>query len=162
MASAVPRPRGAGRTGGGGDDPVVATFDGEAIYLSELEQHAQGPLRQVEQTRYQILRRTLDQMVIERAVLDLAAERGMTREELMRAEVDDKVEAPSDAEVERFYEENKAKFQRDSQTMRASHFSVVEGPREGMSRVRIIDRERGDLVYPAGPELAARRGPTQP
>jgi protein-disulfide isomerase len=90
----------------GREDPVVATFGDDTVTLSELEAAATGRLRELDRRRFEILTETLAEVADERLILDEAAKRQMTREELLRAEIDDKVVAPTDADIQKYYDEH--------------------------------------------------------
>lgn len=86
---------------------VVATVGGKPITIEQVETSAAGPLRQLEQQRYETIEGTL-QKVIEEQVLDLEAKaQHTTREELIAKA---RAAEPTDAEIDAFYEQNKAQI----------------------------------------------------
>ncbi len=99
---------GADEAAAGGE--VVATVGEAVITRAELEQAAAAELRQVEQQRYEILARGLEQAVADKLLELEAASRGVSTEELLNAEVDAKLTPPGDAEVDAFYEQNKSRI----------------------------------------------------
>jgi len=77
---------------------VAATINGEAISMAEvdrrvLEQYARGQM-------YDLRRRVLDQVLADRLLEHEAKARGMTRDQLLKLEVDSKVPPPSEEEVQ--------------------------------------------------------------
>ena len=103
---------------------VLAKVQGEEILRSDVEAKAKQSLDQLEtervrfevqqiQKRYRALQNALASLTAEK-VLDLeAAAAGISREELVKQEVDAKVEPPSDEEVEAYFEKNKKRFKGD-------------------------------------------------
>lgn len=100
---------------------VVAEVMGEQITQTQLEEKAAAQLQQVdaqlqqcqkqaEQNRYQVLEGNLAQLIEEKMLDAEAAARGITREELVAAEIDAKVAAVTDAEVDTWYAENQARI----------------------------------------------------
>jgi protein-disulfide isomerase len=100
---------------------VVAEVMGEQITQAQLEEKAAAQLQQVdaqlqqcqkqaEQNRYQVLEGNLAQLIEEKMLDAEAAARGVTREELVAAEIDAKVAAVTDAEVDTWYTENQARI----------------------------------------------------
>lgn len=82
---------------------TVALVDGQAITAQELEPLAEAQVRQLRNQEYEVRRRALDDLVTQK-VLDAAArKRGLTADQLLKAEVDGKFTPPTDAEVEAFY-----------------------------------------------------------
>jgi protein-disulfide isomerase len=89
------------------EDEIVAQVAGEVITMSQLEQAKAAQLKRFEQERYDLLRSALDDVAMETMITKAAAERGVTSEELMRAEVQDKIMPPTEEELKARYEANK-------------------------------------------------------
>jgi protein-disulfide isomerase len=89
------------------EDEVVAQVAGEAITMSQLEEAKSAQLKRLEQERYDLLRAALDEVAMEKLVEKAAADRGLTPEELMRAEVQDKIVPPTPEELQARYDANK-------------------------------------------------------
>lgn len=106
---------------------VMAELHGEKILLSDVEEKAAKGLEQLEtekirfevqqiQKRYRVMQNALNSLVAEK-VLDLEANaKGISRTDLITQEVDEKLEEPSDEEVEAYYEKNKKRFEGDKET----------------------------------------------
>jgi protein-disulfide isomerase len=89
---------------------VIAEVNGSPILASELEQKASSRLARLRQEEYEIRRAALEELLSERLLDAEAAKRGVSRDELIRREVESKVASPAAAIVERLYEQNKARF----------------------------------------------------
>ncbi|MCP3104428.1 thioredoxin domain-containing protein [Myxococcus sp. K15C18031901] len=86
-------------------ETVVATFgDGQKITYKELNERIQEPLANLEKQKFQLRKRGLEGMVTERLVDAEAKKRGQTQEQFLKAEIDDKVPAPSDEKVKEVYD----------------------------------------------------------
>ncbi|MCE9668167.1 thioredoxin domain-containing protein [Myxococcus stipitatus] len=86
-------------------DTVVATYgDGQKITYKELNERIQEPLANLEKQKFQLRKRGLDGMVTERLVDAEAKKRGMTQEQYIKAEIDDKVPAPSEEKIKEVFE----------------------------------------------------------
>ena len=95
---------------GSEEDPavaVVATVGGEPITASQLAAESAGALQKVQKQIYDIQKQTLNQMIDDKLVSEAAAREGMTPQAYLVREVDGKVEAPSDKDIEAFYEQRK-------------------------------------------------------
>jgi protein-disulfide isomerase len=95
------------------DEPqakVVARVHGHDITLEDVDEKIFGTLADLRQQEYDARRGALDALVAERLIEAEATRRGLTTDSLLRQEVEDKVEAPDPAEVEAFYEMNKARL----------------------------------------------------
>jgi protein-disulfide isomerase len=94
----------------GTESPVAAYIGDDTITTAELEEQAAGELADLDQKRYELLRQTLEQMVDERLIRSAAAGAGLQPNDLMQAEVEDKVVPPTEEEIAAFYEQNKARL----------------------------------------------------
>jgi protein-disulfide isomerase len=90
-----------------GADAPVATVGGRTITRAELEAHVKPRLIEIENERYEAQREGLDEMIAEELIKQEAKARGTTPEALVKEEVDAKAPAPTDAEVQSVYDENK-------------------------------------------------------
>ncbi len=100
---------------------IVATVDGKPITDDELKKAAASELESLEiqrlqyeanyaRERHQVLESNLDRLIEERLLAAEAARIGISEKALLATEVDDKVKPPTQAEVEAFYEANKARI----------------------------------------------------
>jgi protein-disulfide isomerase len=93
---------------GGGD--VIAMVDGQPLPRSAMDEAIAKSSFQVRQQYYDLQRQILDQMIIDRLIEKEAKEKGKTKEALIKAEVDDKVKAVTDADIHTLYESQKAQM----------------------------------------------------
>jgi protein-disulfide isomerase len=100
---------------------IVATVNGENISerqlldaaaadLKKLDSNRPQPQSAYDRARLEILWRFLNGIIDEKLIAAGAERNKMTREQLLQAEVESNVETPSPAEVEQFYEINKAQI----------------------------------------------------
>ena len=92
------------------DVSVMATVGTATISRAEVEDLVASQLRDLDRQRQQVLEQGLEQMVEKKLVELEAAKRGVTVDELMEAEVGSKIGEVTDADVDAFYEENKARI----------------------------------------------------
>ncbi len=118
VAACAAQPEGADQQTAGG---AVAEVMGEKITQAELEAKAADQLKmvdaqleqcqkQAEQNRYQVLEASVQQLVEDKMLAAEAAARGVSREELVAAEIDAKVAAVTDADIDAWYTENQARI----------------------------------------------------
>ncbi|MFZ5468586.1 MAG: thioredoxin domain-containing protein [Myxococcota bacterium] len=97
-------------SGAGGEQPkdtVVATWgEGKKITLGELDEHLGDELAQLEEQKYRLRRQGIDSMVLKSLVEAEAKKEGQSEEEWIKRHVEDKVPAPSEAEIEQFFDAN--------------------------------------------------------
>ena len=88
----------------------VATVAGTPISREDLEKHVKPKLVEIENQRYEALSEGLDEMVSEQLFEKEAKSRNVTVEQLEATEITAKVPEPSDAEVQKVYDENKSQL----------------------------------------------------
>src|SRR5262249_49817055 len=88
-------------------DQPAATVDGKPISMSDVENHIRPKLIEIETQRYEALREGVDEMIAEELLTREAKARKISEEELVKIEIVDKIPAPSDADVQKVYDDNK-------------------------------------------------------
>jgi protein-disulfide isomerase len=107
-SAACSRARSAAPAAEGGDpQAVVARIDGHAITQKEVDARAESSLQRLKDEEYEARRSALDEMITERLMDAQAQAQGVSRDELLRREVDGKVAPPTRAEVKDLYDRNK-------------------------------------------------------
>src|SRR5437867_9190105 len=88
----------------------VAVIGDKTITLVDLDAQAAGALVRVRQEEYDARKQALDNMINDEVTAKESAAKGKTKEELLKAEVADKVADPAQPEIDAFYDQNKARF----------------------------------------------------
>ena len=100
--------------GSGQSSDVVARVAGQPITNADLEPLIGARLSQMrmqaEQNEFQLKQQAIDQIVRDKLVEAEAKAKGVTSEELLKTEVEDKVAAPTEDEIKQIYERNKARL----------------------------------------------------
>lgn len=126
---------------------VVATLGGQPITASELEQQIGSRLFSVRQQEYQIKSEGIREVAFRRQLERAAKAAGLTVDELLRREVNDKVSPPSEEEIAQIVQQFRPRLPQDEGQAK----SVV---RQGLTQQRLQQREaafRDELL--AGVEL---------
>ena len=93
-------------------DTVVATYGDQKITYAQLTERLGDDLQTFDQKyqkdRHTMLERGLEGMVTENLVNAEAKKRGQTQEQFLKAEIEDKVPAPTDAEIKQVFDGAKA------------------------------------------------------
>lgn len=93
---------------------IVATVGHRKIALGELEDRVRGDLVRIDTERYETLKQGLDDMISEELLDREAKGRHLSRAELEKQEIDDKVKKVTAEEVEKFYNDNKDRLRGQS------------------------------------------------
>ena len=92
---------------------IVVTVGGRPITAGALNERLKPIAYKLRLNNFNLAKQALDLTVNDLLLLAEAKRRGVPPEEIVRKEVSDKVRPPTDAEVRKFYEENKAKISGD-------------------------------------------------
>lgn len=120
--AAAPAAAAAPASGGGSD--VLATAGSKTITRADVEASVKSELSEVEAARYKILRGGVDELVATALFEQEATARGVTLEQLQDTEIVAKVPAPSDADVQKLYDDNKDQL--GGQSMEDVHDKLVD------------------------------------
>ena len=88
----------------------VAVVEGESISAAELDKAAGAELDKLEQQIYDVRVQRLDAMIGDKLLANEAKRRGVTVDSLVASEITAKTTGVSDADVDAFYEQNKARL----------------------------------------------------
>ncbi len=103
---------------------TVATVGDVTITRETLEKHVKPRLIEIESQRYEVLSDGLDDLVSEQLIEIEAKGKGVTPDQLVATEITAKVAEPSDAEIQKVYDDNKAQLQ--GQTLEQVKPRIVE------------------------------------
>ena len=98
------------KAAGAASSDTAAVIGDKTITLAELDAKAAGALVKVRQDEYEARRQALESLINDEVMAKEAAATKKTKEELTKAEITDKVPEPPQADVDAFYEQNKARF----------------------------------------------------
>ena len=88
----------------------VAVIGDKTITLQDLDVQAAGALVRVRQDEYEARKQALDNMVNDEVLAKEAAAKKVSKDDLVKTEVTNKLTDPPQADVDSFYEQNKARF----------------------------------------------------
>lgn len=97
---------------------VVATVGGVPLKADSLIERLKPIVYKIRIDAYEQTKRQTDRLVDDTLLLDEAKRRQIGPEEIIRAEVSDKVRTPTEDEVAKFYNENKARISGDLNSVR--------------------------------------------
>lgn len=106
-----------------GDD-TLATVGTKTFTRADIEARVKPKLVELDAQKYEIMREGLDEAVAEELFRLEAEARKITPEQLEKDEVENKVPAPSDADIQKVYDENKEELQ--GQTLDQVKPQIVE------------------------------------
>jgi len=122
----------------GSSPALLATVAGEPVNEDELQPLIQAQLQQIRNQEYQIKSRALETL-IERKVLAAAAkERSLSPEDLLKQEVDPKVQEPTDSEIETYYLGQKDRLGRPLDEVRPQLYQSLKDAKRELARAQYV------------------------
>lgn len=100
------------------NEAIVATIGGQPLKAGVINERFKPVVYQMRIQAYELMRQQAEQTVNNMLLLDEARRRQVGPEEIIRKEVSDKVRPPTEAEVTKFYEDNKSRINGDLNTVR--------------------------------------------
>lgn len=97
---------------------VIATIDGFPLKAEPLIERLKPIIYKMRLEAYEVTKNQTDQLVDDTLLLEEARHRQIGPEEIIRAEISDKVRPPTEDEVTKFYNDNKARISGDLNSVR--------------------------------------------
>jgi len=97
---------------------VVVTIAGQPLTAGLMLERLKPIVYNIKSETYELTKQRVDRLIDDMLLLDEARRRQIGPEEIVRAEISDKVKPPTDEEVTKFYSENKARISGDLNTVR--------------------------------------------
>jgi len=95
-------------------DTVVATIGSDKITAADLDEKLKGQLTQMEEEmnkqKFQLRRQKLDELIMDRLVEAEAKKKGQSKEDFLKAEVDGKIQQPTDDQVKKLFDESSSRL----------------------------------------------------
>lgn len=160
--------QGKGSMAKSGGDKVLATVNGKPITEAEVQKAAAAQLDQLEreyqQNRFQVVEAQLKQMVQDRMVEAEAAAKGVSKDQLIADAT--KAAEVTDAEVDKFYEENKERIPRPKEEVAGQIKTYLSQQRQGEARQAFVksleDKYKAEyMIEPMRVEVAADGFPSK-
>ncbi|HEU4508814.1 MAG TPA: thioredoxin domain-containing protein [Pyrinomonadaceae bacterium] len=107
-------------------DTVVATIAGQPLRASSLLERLKPIIYDMRLQAYELTKAKLDQLVNDMLLLEEARRRQIGPEQIIRAEISDKVRPPTEEEVAKFYNDNKARISGDLNSVRNQVASYLQ------------------------------------
>jgi protein-disulfide isomerase len=92
---------------------VLVSVNGEPIRIETIDERTRAYVNKLEQRIYNVRKQVLDRRINDLLVIAEANKRKVGSEEVIHTEITDKLTQPSDAQISKFYDENKAAIKTD-------------------------------------------------
>ena len=92
---------------------VLASVNGQPLRIETINERMKAYAYKMDRRIYDAQMQVVDRRINDTLIIDEARKKNVGAEVIMRTEITDKLKAPTDAEVARFYEENKSRINGD-------------------------------------------------
>jgi len=108
------------------DNAVVATVAGQPVLAGAISERLKPIVYKRRSAAYDAARKRTDQLINDILLLDEAHRRQIGPEQIIRTEITEKTRQPTDAEITKFYEENKVRINSDLEKVRFQISSYLQ------------------------------------
>lgn len=130
---------------------VVAKYGGKTITLKEVDGQITAQLKQFEKQKLELRQQTAEQMALQAIVKEEAGKVGQTEEQFLKANIDAKIPAPPEEQINKVFEENKARMPpgATAESMREQIIGFLSQEQRRDAAMKLF----GDLKTKAGYQL---------
>lgn len=121
---------------------VLASVNGQPLRIETVNERMKAYLYQMEMRIYEAQKQALDHRINNTLIADEANKRKIGSEELFRAEITEKTKPPSEAEIAKFYDENKARINGDLAANRTAIAEYLQQEQQQKLEKDLADRLR--------------------
>ncbi len=138
---------GLARAESGGGSEVVATIGDRQITKAELNAKIAGQLASIQNQIYKAKKGAIEAIADDYAIDKAARKANLSKEEYLKREVDDKIPAPSDADVQKVYDDNKAKISVPLDKIKPQIVSFIRKQKIAHNRQELLAKLRGENSF---------------
>ncbi|MFH0799818.1 MAG: thioredoxin domain-containing protein [Pseudomonadota bacterium] len=117
---------------------VAAAVGGETITMGELNDAAKSQLQRVDTEVYQIKKRVLDDLVEAKLIEEAAKKKGMSADKFLTEEIDAKVTAPADSDIQAVYDSSKERLGKPLEEVKGQITEYLKQSRKAQARGNLI------------------------
>jgi protein-disulfide isomerase len=121
---------------------VLASVNGQPIRIEAINERMKAYIYKLEMRIYSARKEILNRRINDLLIVAEANKRKIGPEEIVRTEINDKVKPPTDAEVTKFYEDNKSRITGDFATVRPQIVSYLEQQQQEKLETALAERLR--------------------
>jgi protein-disulfide isomerase len=122
---------------------VLAAVNGNPLRVETINERTRAYIYKLEMRIYTVRKGILDRRINDLLVVAEAAQRKVGPEEVVRQEITDKIKTPTEAEVSKFYQDNKANLKGDLAAARNSIVTYLQEQQQEQLEVALANKLRG-------------------
>lgn len=120
----------------------AAIVNGVKVTIDEIDEPIKNKIKELQEQIIESRKNEVD-LLINARLLDIEAKkRGISAEKILQLEVESKIIAPTDADAQRFYDQNKSQLQGEFPELKAQILAYLHGERMRVFAKRLADQLR--------------------
>ncbi len=148
---------------------VLAAVNGTPIRIEAINERMKAYVYKMEMRIYTAQKQVLDRRINDLLIVAEANRRKIGPEEIVRSEITDKTKPPTEAEIAKFYEDNKARITGDLASARADIANYLQQQQQDNLERALADRLRASAKFqmllkepePRAMNVTAANGPSR-
>ncbi len=143
---------------------VLASVNGQPIRVEAINERMKSYVYKLERRIYTVRKQILDRRINDLLILAEATKRKVGPEEIVRTEITEKIKQPTEAEIAKFYAENKERINGDLASTRTGISTYLQQQQQEQLEKELADRLRAGakllmlLKEPAPPAMIVAVG----
>ena len=121
---------------------VLAAVNGQPLRIETINERMKAYIYKMEMQIYAAQKQALDRRINDLLIIAEANKRGIGPEQIVRAEITDKVKPPTDTEIAKFYEENKTRLTGDLAANRMAIADYLQTQQQQLAEKDLANRLR--------------------
>jgi hypothetical protein len=121
---------------------VLAAVNGEPLRVDTINDRTRAYVYKLEMRIYATRKDVLDRRINDLLIVAEANKRKLGPEEVVRTEITDKITQPTDAQINKFYDENKANIKTDLAGSRAAIFTYLQQQQQEKLETTLAEKLR--------------------
>jgi protein-disulfide isomerase len=120
----------------------AAIVNGVKVTIDEIDEPIKNKIKELQQQIIETRKTEVDTLINARLLDVEAKKRGISAEKILQVEIENKIIEPTDAEAQRFYDQNRAQLQGEFSELKPQILAYLKGERARVQAKRLVDQLR--------------------
>ncbi|MEK6335186.1 MAG: thioredoxin domain-containing protein [Acidobacteriota bacterium] len=121
---------------------VLASVNGQPVRIETIDERMRSYVYKLDMRIFAVRKKTLDRRINDLLIIAESTKRKVGPEEIVRTEITERIKTPTEAEIAKFYAENKERINGDLTSTRASISTYLEQQQQEKLEKELADRLR--------------------
>ncbi len=120
----------------------AAIVNGVKVTIDEIDEPIKNKIKDLQNQIIETRKQQVDTLINARLLDAEAKKRGVTAEKIIQVEIEDKIIPPTDADAQRFYDQNRTQIQGEYNELKPQILAYLKGERARVLAKRLADQMR--------------------